>query len=122
VLIPRLVNVLGSDQWSEDVVPTVAFNLRQVRKGNVTMKVWDVAVCLSLSMIQDILHDTQELINRVNQNSEECGIDTVEEPMLYCMSPPIDMVYMLTNRYVVDAADVSFFYLMKMAAQANSTD
>lgn len=38
-----LVNVLGSDQWSEDVVPTVAFNLRQVRKGNVTMKVWDVA-------------------------------------------------------------------------------
>jgi GTPase SAR1 family protein len=39
----RLVNVLGSDQWSEDVVPTVAFNLRQVRKGNVTMKVWDVA-------------------------------------------------------------------------------
>jgi len=47
VLIPSLVNVLGSDQWSEDVVPTVAFNLRQVRKGNVTMKVWDVAVCLS---------------------------------------------------------------------------
>ena len=44
MLIPRLVNVLGSDQWSEDVVPTVAFNLRQVRKGNVTMKVWDVAV------------------------------------------------------------------------------
>ena len=39
-----LVNVLGSDQWSEDVVPTVAFNLRTVRKGNVTMKVWDVAV------------------------------------------------------------------------------
>lgn len=45
----RLVNVLGSDQWSEDVVPTVAFNLRQVRKGNVTMKVWDVAVCFFLS-------------------------------------------------------------------------
>jgi len=38
-----LVNVLGSDQWSEEVVPTVAFNLRQIRKGNVTMKVWDVA-------------------------------------------------------------------------------
>jgi hypothetical protein len=79
VLITRLVNVLGSD-----LVPTVAFNLRQVRKGNVTMKVWDVAVCLSLSTIKDILHDTQELINRVNRNSEECGIDTVEELMLYC--------------------------------------
>lgn len=30
-------------QWSEDVVPTVAFNLRKVRKGNVTLKIWDVA-------------------------------------------------------------------------------
>lgn len=46
--VKRLVNVLGSNQWSEDVVPTVAFNLRQVRKGNVTMKVWDVAVSRSI--------------------------------------------------------------------------
>lgn len=55
------VNVLGSDQWSEEVVPTVAFNLRKgelwrdfwscifsyidvsVRRGNITLKVWDVA-------------------------------------------------------------------------------
>lgn len=41
-----LVNVLGANQFSEDVVPTVAFNLRQVRKGNVVMKIWDVAVSL----------------------------------------------------------------------------
>jgi hypothetical protein len=60
----------------------------------------------SLSTINDIHNDTQELINRVNRNSEECGIDTVEELMLYCMSPPTDMVCELTNRYVVDAADV----------------
>jgi hypothetical protein len=56
-------------------------------------------------------NDTQELIDRVNRNSEECGIDTVEEPMLYCMSPPTDMVFTLTTRYVVDAADVSFCHL-----------
>ncbi|OCH91241.1 P-loop containing nucleoside triphosphate hydrolase protein [Obba rivulosa] len=37
------VNVLGSGQWSEDVVPTVAFNFRKMRKGNVTLKMWDVA-------------------------------------------------------------------------------
>ncbi|KZP33591.1 P-loop containing nucleoside triphosphate hydrolase protein [Athelia psychrophila] len=37
------VNVIGSGQWSEDVVPTVAFNYRKVRKGNVTLKIWDVA-------------------------------------------------------------------------------
>ncbi|KAG8214881.1 P-loop containing nucleoside triphosphate hydrolase protein [Butyriboletus roseoflavus] len=37
------VNVIGSGQWSEDVVPTVAFNYRKVRKGAVTLKIWDVA-------------------------------------------------------------------------------
>ncbi|KAI0322037.1 Arl8a protein [Amylostereum chailletii] len=37
------VNVIGSGQWSEDVVPTVAFNFRKVRKGKVTFKIWDVA-------------------------------------------------------------------------------
>lgn len=93
MLIYRLVNVLGSDQWSEDVVPTVAFNLRQVRKGNVTMKVWDVAVCrfslspyLRLSSPSHLdTRDEEELMNRANRNLGECGIDIVEEPMLYCM-------------------------------------
>ena len=33
-------------QWSEDVVPTVAFNYRKVRKGNITLKIWDVAGAL----------------------------------------------------------------------------
>ncbi|KAF8270850.1 Arl8a protein [Lactarius quietus] len=41
------VNVIGSGRytrtWSEDVVPTVAFNFRKVRKGNVVLKIWDVA-------------------------------------------------------------------------------
>lgn len=30
-------------QWSEDVVPTIAFNYRKVRKNAVTLKIWDVA-------------------------------------------------------------------------------
>jgi GTPase SAR1 family protein len=34
---------LRHTQWSEDVVPTVAFNFRKIRKGNVTLKIWDVA-------------------------------------------------------------------------------
>ncbi|KAI8969615.1 P-loop containing nucleoside triphosphate hydrolase protein [Trametes punicea] len=38
------VNVLGTGQWSEDVVPTISFNLRKIKKGNVTLKIWDVAV------------------------------------------------------------------------------
>jgi hypothetical protein len=84
VLIPRLVNVLGSDQWSEDVIPTVAFNLRQVRKGNVTMKVWDVAVCRLFLSSDSITMPRKELMYRANRNSEGCGIGIVEELMLYC--------------------------------------
>jgi len=37
------VNALGLGQWSEDVVPTVAFNLRKVKRNNITFKIWDVA-------------------------------------------------------------------------------
>lgn len=46
--LDRCVVVIEADwhwcwQWFEDTVPTVAFNLRRVRKGNVTMRIWDVA-------------------------------------------------------------------------------
>ncbi|KZT42645.1 P-loop containing nucleoside triphosphate hydrolase protein [Sistotremastrum suecicum HHB10207 ss-3] len=37
------VNVISNGQWSEDVVPTVSFNLRKVKKGSVVFKIWDVA-------------------------------------------------------------------------------
>ncbi|GJJ13205.1 hypothetical protein Clacol_007456 [Clathrus columnatus] len=38
-----MVNVLGANQFSEEVVPTVAFNLRHIKRGGVKLKVWDVA-------------------------------------------------------------------------------
>lgn len=34
---------LGANQFSEEVVPTVAFNLRHVKRGGIKLKVWDVA-------------------------------------------------------------------------------
>jgi len=37
------VNALGLGQWSEEVVPTVAFNLRKVKRNNISFKIWDVA-------------------------------------------------------------------------------
>lgn len=39
----QLLELSKVRQWSEDVVPTVSFNLRKVRKGNITLKIWDVA-------------------------------------------------------------------------------
>ncbi|KAL9939887.1 hypothetical protein V8E36_001704 [Tilletia maclaganii] len=37
-----LVNLLSSGQFSEEVVPTVGFNMRKVRNGSTTIKVWDI--------------------------------------------------------------------------------
>uniref|UniRef100_A0A3Q3J0B3 ADP-ribosylation factor-like 8Bb n=1 Tax=Monopterus albus TaxID=43700 RepID=A0A3Q3J0B3_MONAL len=36
------VNVIASGQFSEDMIPTVGFNMRKVTKGNVTIKIWDI--------------------------------------------------------------------------------
>lgn len=31
-----------SGQFTEDMIPTVGFNMRRITKGNVTIKVWDI--------------------------------------------------------------------------------
>eukprot|EP00252_Welwitschia_mirabilis_P025909 TRINITY_DN8269_c0_g1_i1.p1 TRINITY_DN8269_c0_g1~~TRINITY_DN8269_c0_g1_i1.p1 ORF type:complete len:185 (+),score=38.52 TRINITY_DN8269_c0_g1_i1:242-796(+) len=37
-----LVNVIATGGYSEDMIPTVGFNMRKVSKGNVTIKLWDL--------------------------------------------------------------------------------
>ncbi|KAL5210075.1 hypothetical protein ABZP36_005698 [Zizania latifolia] len=37
-----LVNVIATGGFSEDMIPTVGFNMRKVTKGNVTIKLWDL--------------------------------------------------------------------------------
>lgn len=37
-----LVNVLSVGQFSDDMIPTVGFNMKKVTKGNVTIKMWDI--------------------------------------------------------------------------------
>ncbi|XP_064278306.1 uncharacterized protein LOC135301796 isoform X2 [Passer domesticus] len=37
-----LLTVLASGQFTEDMIPTVGFNMRKITKGNVTIKVWDI--------------------------------------------------------------------------------
>uniref|UniRef100_A0A915DWM0 Uncharacterized protein n=1 Tax=Ditylenchus dipsaci TaxID=166011 RepID=A0A915DWM0_9BILA len=36
------LNVIASGQFTEDMIPTVGFNMRKITKGNVTIKVWDI--------------------------------------------------------------------------------
>jgi ADP-ribosylation factor-like protein 8 len=35
-------SVLQTGGFSEDMIPTVGFNMRKVTKGNVTIKLWDL--------------------------------------------------------------------------------
>lgn len=37
-----LVNVLATGQFTEDMIPTVGFNMRKITKGRVTLKIWDI--------------------------------------------------------------------------------
>lgn len=37
-----LVNVIATGGYSEDMIPTVGFNMRKVTKGKVTIKLWDL--------------------------------------------------------------------------------
>ncbi|KAL1923727.1 uncharacterized protein VTP21DRAFT_8707 [Calcarisporiella thermophila] len=37
-----LVNVIASGHFTEDMIPTVGFNMRKLTKDNVTMKLWDI--------------------------------------------------------------------------------
>ncbi|OVA09382.1 Small GTPase superfamily [Macleaya cordata] len=37
-----LVNVVATGGYSEDMIPTIGFNMRKVTKGNVTIKLWDL--------------------------------------------------------------------------------
>ncbi|MQM21745.1 hypothetical protein Taro_054790, partial [Colocasia esculenta] len=37
-----LVNAIATGGFSEDMIPTVGFNMRKVTKGNVTIKLWDL--------------------------------------------------------------------------------
>ncbi|EFJ25249.1 ARF-like GTPase [Selaginella moellendorffii] len=37
-----LVNSIATGSFSEDMIPTVGFNMRKVSKGNVTIKLWDL--------------------------------------------------------------------------------
>ena len=37
-----LLNLLATGKFDEDTIPTIGFNLREVKKGKVSIKVWDL--------------------------------------------------------------------------------
>ena len=37
-----LVNVLANGEFTQDMIPTIGFNMRKIQKGNVVLKLWDL--------------------------------------------------------------------------------
>ena len=37
-----LINVMSSGAFLDNTIPTIGFNLREMKKGNVNMKIWDL--------------------------------------------------------------------------------
>ncbi|KAK7357586.1 hypothetical protein VNO80_16879 [Phaseolus coccineus] len=37
-----LINVIATGGYSEEMIPTVGFNMKKITKGNVTVKLWDL--------------------------------------------------------------------------------
>ena len=63
-------------------MPTVAFNFRKVRKGNVTLKIWDVAG----KSILDRGDVTIRWLPQANLNFAQCGSGIVTVSMPFCTS------------------------------------
>lgn len=57
-----LVNLLAIGQFSDEMVPTVGFNMRKIRSGNVGIKVWDIG-CVDDSVFP------WEVFGRVEESS-----------------------------------------------------
>ncbi|XP_040861488.1 ADP-ribosylation factor-like protein 8c-like isoform X1 [Glycine max] len=80
-----LVNAIATGGYSEDMIPTVGFNMRKVTKGNVTIKLWDLGG-------QRRFRSMWERYCR--------GVSAIVYCLSYC-----SLFQLYIHRYVVDAAD-----------------
>ncbi|KAG6528489.1 hypothetical protein ZIOFF_010664 [Zingiber officinale] len=100
-----LVNVIATGGYSEDMIPTVGFNMRKVTKGNVTIKLWDLGgqprfrsmwerYCRAVSaIVYDFVFMGFRPIRFFSQDSMAVLVSDISG--LFCV----------IKEYVVDAAD-----------------
>lgn len=86
-------------------MPTVAFNFRKIRKGNVTMRIWDVAGVYVREKTPYISSHT----SKANQNSAQCGNGIVMGLMPLCKAifSFCTISMLISCSFVVDSVDVS---------------
>ena len=96
-------------QWSEEVVPTVAFNFRKVRRGNITLKIWDVAGACYCPLG---LRSRRWLIEsrlKASRGTGQYGSDTATASTQLCACTVLQLiacVLTVVSSFVVDSSDV----------------
>ncbi|KAI5079532.1 hypothetical protein GOP47_0005011 [Adiantum capillus-veneris] len=115
-----LVNVVAMGGYSEDMIPTVGFNMRKVTRGNVTIKLWDLGgqprfrsmwerYCRGVSAIVYVV-DAADRENVAISRSELH--DLLSKPSLYgipllVLGNKIDKPNVLSKQALVDEMNLS---------------
>lgn len=96
-----LVNLLSSGQFADEMVPTVGFNMRKVRSGNTTIKVWDIGgqprfrsmwerYCRGVSAIVFVVDSSVPLPSSKPESSSQSGPPAPSSTAPTSAAPPKD--------------------------------
>ncbi|KAG7244420.1 hypothetical protein INR49_031288 [Caranx melampygus] len=93
------VNVIASGHFSEDMIPTVGFNMRKVTKGNVTIKIWDIGgqprfrsmwerYCRGVNAIVLVLGNKRDLPSALDEKQliEKMNLAAIQDREICCYS------------------------------------
>ena len=83
-----LVNVLAGSGFSEDMIPTVGFNMRKVQRGGVILKVWDIGGQPRFrNMSERYCRDVQAIVFVVD-SADTAKIDTARNELHNLVDKP----------------------------------
>mmetsp|Transcript_123 Transcript_123/g.400 ORF Transcript_123/g.400 Transcript_123/m.400 type:complete len:183 (-) Transcript_123:44-592(-) len=83
-----LVNVIANNDFHEDMIPTVGFNMRKVTKGAITIKLWDLGGQPRFrSMWERYCRGVQAIVYVVDSADVE-GLDMARQELQELLSKP----------------------------------
>lgn len=84
-----LVNVISNGEFSEDMIPTIGFNMKKVSKGKVTMKMWDVGGQSKFrSMWERYCRGVNAIVYVVDAAADEATIEDARQELQELISKP----------------------------------
>ncbi len=82
-----LVNTM-SGEYDQDTISTIGFNMRQLKKGNVNLKIWDLGGQKQFRDSWETYCRTSDVMVFVVDSTDFAGIDTAREELHQLVSWP----------------------------------